>query len=231
MLGDVDDLEDVPRPDAVLLEERQQPRVLLRLLGDSQDRHRAAARRIGQRNAGRALRRVAVARDRVAVRAGRRAAEQLVDAVGDPVAERVLEVMSLLIGLGPAEADHLGQQPLGQRVASEGALGGLAAAIGEVQLARLAVDRNKPLPAEARDHLGDGRRAHAEPLGQARRDHRLPLAVHVADRHQVLGRGLGRFAGAQCVRHSSILECARVRSSSEFAAADRSRTRGRQRPP
>ena len=231
VLGDVDDLEDVTRPHAVLLEERQQARVLFRLLGHAQDGDRAAARRIGHPIAGGAVGRVAVARDRVAVRTGRRAAEQLVDAVGDPVAQRVLEVMCLLIGLRPAKPDHLGQQPLGQRVASECALGGLAATIGEGQLAGLAINRDELLPHEASDHLGDGRRAHAEALGQARRDHRLPLAVHVADRHQVLGRGLARFPGAQCVRHSSILERARVRSSSEFAGAGPMRTRGRPRPP
>ena len=231
MLGDVDDLEDVTRPHAVFLEERQQAGVLLRLLGHAQNGDRAAARRIGHPIAGRAVGRVAIARDRVAVRAGRRTAEELVDAVGDPVAQRVLEVMCLLIGLRPAEPDHLGQQPLGQRVAPEGPLGGLTATIGESQLAGFAVNRDELLPHEAGDHLGDGRRAHAEALRQARRDHRLPLAVHVADRHQVLGGSLARLPGAQCVRHSSILERARVRSSSEFAGAGPMRTRGSQRPP
>ena len=79
VLGDIDDREDVAGPHAVLLEEREQPRVLLGLLGDPQDRHVLAGPRLGERSAGRPLGRATVARDRVAVRAGRRAAEELVD--------------------------------------------------------------------------------------------------------------------------------------------------------
>jgi hypothetical protein len=64
-------------------------------------------------------------------------AEQFVDPVGHPIAERMLQVMGLLVCLRPSETDDLGQQPLGERVAAERALGGDPALIGEVQLARV----------------------------------------------------------------------------------------------
>ena len=130
------------------------------------------------------------------MRARRWAAEEVVDPVGDPVAQRVLEVMGLLVGIGPSEPDHLGEQPLGQGVAPERALGGGATGVAQVELARLGVDLQQPFADEPRDHLADRRRAHAHALREPRRDDRLPLPVHVADRHEVLGGGLGRLAVA-----------------------------------
>ena len=111
--------EDAPRPHRVLLQEGEQPRVLLRLLGHAQDGDLLAGAGVAQRDTRRALGRAAVARDGVAVRAGGRVAEQVVDAIGDPFGQRVLQVMRLLIGLGPAQAHHLGQQPLAEGVAAK----------------------------------------------------------------------------------------------------------------
>src|SRR5438093_10287401 len=51
MLRHLIDGEYAPRPDAVLLEEGEQARVLLRLLGDAQDRHLAAGARLGEAEA------------------------------------------------------------------------------------------------------------------------------------------------------------------------------------
>src|SRR6266566_1563521 len=60
-------------PDAVLLEEGKQAGVLLRLLGDAQDGHLAARARRREANASWTVGRAAIARDGVAVGAGRRA--------------------------------------------------------------------------------------------------------------------------------------------------------------
>ncbi len=140
-------------------------------------------------------------RDRVAVRARGREPEELVDPVGDAVAEGVLEVMGLLIGLRPAEPDDLGEQPLGERVAPERALRGRATRIGQVQVSGLLVDAHEVLADETRDHLAHRGRAVPHPLGEPRRDDRLPLGLHVAHGHQVLGRGFRRL-GRVVVGHA-----------------------------
>ena len=54
--------------------------------------------------------------------------------------QRVLQVVRLLIGLGPAQAHHLGQQPLAERVPAKRALSGCAASLGELQVAGGLVD-------------------------------------------------------------------------------------------
>ena len=50
------------------------------------------------------------------MRIDRRAAEHLVDAVDQPVGDRVLEVLGFVVDLGPAHAHHLHQKQLDQPV-------------------------------------------------------------------------------------------------------------------
>ena len=42
-----------------------------------------------------------------------------IDLIGDPIAEGMLEVVRLLVGLRPAETNDLGQQPFRQGMAPE----------------------------------------------------------------------------------------------------------------
>ena len=86
------------------------------------------------------------------------------------------------------------------------------------RLARLGVHAQQVLSDEPGHHLADRRRAHAQALGQARGDHRLTLAVHVPDHHEVLGRR-ARWLGARYLglRHRPILEGPGVSSFAEPA--------------
>jgi hypothetical protein len=141
------------RDEAVLLEVDEELGVLLGLLGDAVDGHVRAGRHVGQRRAGRAsLRRPGV--DRVAVRARRRVADQRVDRGFHTHRDLALQAHRLLVRLGPAEADHLGQQPLQQRMPSEDDVGQPAAFLGHPKLALgRSADRHEPFGDETADHL------------------------------------------------------------------------------
>ena len=105
------------------LQVRQQPGVLLGLLGDAVDRRIRAGLDLAQADPGRPLaRRLGV--DRVAVRAGHRMTEHLVEPGLDPRRDGALESHRLVVRFGPAEPDDGGQQPLEQGVPSEDAVGG-----------------------------------------------------------------------------------------------------------
>ena len=93
-------------------------------------------------------------------------------------------------------------------LASAGCSSRGAAGIGQVELSRVRVDGQQAFPDQASDHLAHRRCADPQALRQPRSDHRLPLAVHVADRHQVLGGSLGRLPRGARLRHGPILAAA-----------------------
>ena len=131
------------------LEVRQQARVLLGLLRDPVDGGVASRprSRSGGTPAGRLARGLGI--DRVAVRAGHRVAEHLVEAGLDPGRDGALEAHRLVVRLGPAETDDRGQQPLEERVPPEDAVRGGPAGGRQVELAA----------------VGDGRRARPRRAG------------------------------------------------------------------
>ena len=112
--------------------------------------------------------------------------------------------MRLLIGLRPAQADDLGQQPLAES-AWRRKVRSAAARPASVRLSWRDSGSTASRPSRTRRvTISRHRRgAHPEPLRQARGDDRLPLAVHVADRHEVLGRGLGRLTAGDRLRHGA----------------------------
>src|SRR5919106_783075 len=108
--GDLSHVEPVARSDGVLLKEGEQPSVLLRLLRYSEDRDLSALGGIGEADPLRPVRSVAVAGNGIPVRARGWATQKLVDAVGDSLRQGALEMVGLLVGLRPAESDHLGEK-------------------------------------------------------------------------------------------------------------------------
>ena len=75
----------------------------------------------------RALLDVVGARDRIAVRARGRVAEQAVDRRLDALADHVLPLAGLVMGLGPRQAEDVGEEALGETVAAHDPLGQRAA--------------------------------------------------------------------------------------------------------
>ena len=69
---------------------------------------------------------VARARDRVAVRARRRVAEHAHDGGLDLVGDDVLPLAGFLVGHGPRQPEHVGEEALGQPVLAHDSLGQLA---------------------------------------------------------------------------------------------------------
>ena len=68
---------------------------------------------------------VVAARDRVAVRARGRLAEQAVHRDLDVLADHVLPLARLVVRLGPRQLQHVGQEAFGQSVPSDDLLGEL----------------------------------------------------------------------------------------------------------
>ena len=107
------------------------------------------------------------ARDRVAVRARRRAAEEAVHRLLDGLAHDVLPLAGLVVGLGPRQVQDVGEEALGEAVPAHD-LGGEQLPVGGEADALVGLD--EALGLEAAHHLADGRTADVEPLGDARLD-------------------------------------------------------------
>ena len=183
------------------LEVREQPGVLLGLLGDPVDRRPLTGRHLAEADAGRpALGRLGV--DRVAVRARLGVPEHLVEARLHPRRDRALEAHRLVVRLGPAEADDLRQQPFEQGMPAEDAVRRGSAGRGQVQLATPGLG-DEAVGDEPAEHLAGGLRGHAEvPRDLRGRD---PTAVrgpgHHPQRQQVLLRGRRQVVGIVAGRH------------------------------
>jgi hypothetical protein len=97
---------------------------------------------------------VAGSGDRVAVRARGRVLEHAVDGRLDVVGEHVLPLAGLRMGLGPAQAEDVGEEALGEPVTAHDPLGQREAGLGQ----RDAVgDGDEALGRHPPDHLGHGR--------------------------------------------------------------------------
>ena len=103
--------------------------------------------------------------NRVAVRIGRRIAEEGVDPVDQQVADRVLHVLGFFVNLVPGQVERADQEQLDQPVAAEHAQGQHAARVGQPGpfvgnvLGQAAF-------AERLEHAGDGAGRDAQRLGQ-----------------------------------------------------------------
>ena len=99
-----------------VLEEAQELGVLIR---DPDDRHRLIER-AGQQCLGLLSRDDALGTwNRIAVRIDLRMTEHLVDPFDEPFRHDVLELLGLLVHLGPAHAHHLDQEELDEPVAAQ----------------------------------------------------------------------------------------------------------------
>ena len=124
--GDFDHVQRHTRLQARALVEVHQLQVVLGLFHDPLDDDLLAGPDLGERERERRRPRTR-ARDRIPVRAGHRVAQHRHQPLFDLRRDDVLDQVGLFVGLAPAEAEDLGQQPLGERVAPDDALGLLAA--------------------------------------------------------------------------------------------------------
>ena len=145
--------------------------LLLGLLGDTQDRHLRLRLGLRQRDPARTLAcrgRV----HRVAVGAGLRVPQEVVDGPLDTRRDRALEPHRLLVRLGPAEPDDACEQPLHERVPIATGLLAVDAQVADVRAAEVV----EPVALERLERCGGNR------LG-------------ARDRHR-LGQGsVGRYGG------------------------------------
>jgi len=90
------------------------------------------------------------------------------------------------VGLGPRQAEHIGQEAFRQAVAADDLLGERASGRGERDPV---ADLEQAVGLEPADHLRHGRPGHLEPLGDPGLDHVDVVLVELPDRLAVL---LGR---------------------------------------
>jgi len=157
----------------------------LDLLRHADDSHglpgRAAAevpppRRIGQRRP--------AARDGIAVRAGRRIAEENDEALGDLLGHHSSEAVCLDVHRPPRQPEHVHEQALGQPMAADGRHRPLPPFLGEEDPPPRPLDET--LAYQPPEHLGDRRRRPAEQFCEACLDDRRALLAQPADRLQIL---------------------------------------------
>ena len=176
------------------LEVGQQPRVLLGLLGDPVDRRRVPGLDLAQRRPGRPPAR-GLGVDRVAVRAGLRVAEHLVEPCLDPRRDRALEPRRLLVRFGPAEA----RRP--RSAATRAGRGGgrsrrpRPGRRSSGASSRPSAWRDEPVGDQPPEHLARGLGGHAEVAADlGGRDAPGRRTGHHAQREQVLLGGADRSA-------------------------------------
>ena len=197
------------------LEVGQQPGILLGLLGDPQDGGPGAGLQLRERDPGRPAA-GGLEVDRVAVRAGLRVAEQLVELGLDARRERALEAHRLDVALRPGQPHDGGEQPLEQRVAAEDRIGGRAPGGREHEPAtrgRL----EQPVGREAAAHLAGGLRGHADMAAELGGGGHAPVGAHHAQGEEVLLGG-GADVGGVVAAHGASLRGSiqgRARTASE----------------
>ncbi len=105
----------------------------------------------------------------------------------------------LVVGLGPRQLEHVGQEHLGESVTTHDPFPEPAPGVGE---ADAVVGGDQTLGLEALHHLADGRAGHLESLGDAGLDDLDVVLVQLEDALAVLLEGGMVFTAR---RHASIL--------------------------
>jgi len=116
---------------------------------------------------------LAGARNRIAVRIGRGEPEHCVDALDQPLRDRVLEDLRVGVHLAPVHPHHLDEEELDETVAPHDVRGELEPGLGQPN-PRVGLVGDEPGPGQSLDHRGGGSRGHPEGLGDLSRRH--PLA-------------------------------------------------------
>ena len=128
-------------------------------------------------------------RDRVAVRARGRVAEQLDELLLDVGRDRVLPAVGLAVDLLPLEADDVDEEALGEPVAAHDGRGEVAALLGEPQAA-VVHELGVATADEAVDLLRDRRGGDLQPLDEPGPDGGDALLLELEDRLEVLLGGI-----------------------------------------
>ena len=172
---------------------------LRNFVGDAADDGAAAARRSAraERRRVRGSRQIS-RRNRMAVRAGLRIAEQRHQPVFDALRDRVLEHARFGMHFVPRHAEHVGEQPLGQAVPPQDAHADLQAFARQFHLAARDV-LDEAVLVELLQHAGDRRRRDAQRRGEARRRHARALVLEAIDGFEILLDRLGKMAVARHV--------------------------------
>ena len=117
----------------------------------------------------------------------------------------------LVVRLGPGQLEHVGEEQLGEAVASHDALTQPSPGVGE---ANPVVGGDQALGFETLHHLADGRPGHLEPFGDAGLDDVDVVLVQLEDALAVLLEGGMVFTAR---RHPTILPPRRITRPGERA--------------
>ncbi len=124
----------------------------------------------------------------VAVRAGRRVAEAVTEALEDRVGDRCGELVRLMVGGHPIQTEHLGQPHHKDTVTSHDVARHLLAERGQSHPVGR-VDHRQAVTLQAAQRLARARRAHSEPLGELAGADLLALMLEVPGWLEVAGPG------------------------------------------
>ena len=137
-------------------------------------------------------------RDRVAVGRLGRVAEQVEQAALDVLGHHVLPPAGLGVHELPVQADHVGEQPLGEPVLAHHP-GGQPQPLGGQLEVPVALDGQQAVALHPGDRLGDGRTALVQPLGDPRAQRHDALLDQLVDGPEV------HLGGVDQIAHRPIL--------------------------
>ena len=120
-------------------------------------------------------------RDRVAVGVDGRVAEEVLDPVDQPLGDRVLHVLGLLVNLVPRHFERPGEEQLQEAVASDHHQGQPVAGVGQPGALVRGVGRQRRF-GERLEHAGDGPRRDPQRLGNCPVLTAVPAGVRAAIR-------------------------------------------------
>lgn len=97
----------------------------------------------------------------------------------------MLQPLGFVVDLVPRHAEDLGEHPLDQMMANDGALGDLPALRRKPNMT-VALEEDEAILGEALQGKGHGRPGHSQPVREGGRDDSLPLSLSFGDRFQVV---------------------------------------------
>ncbi len=120
------------------------------------------------------------------MRTGGRTAEHAIHRLLDGIADDVLPLACLVVGIGPRQPEHVGEEPLGEAMTANDELRQRLTSGTE---AYGAIGRDQTLGLETTDHLADGRSTDLQSLGDSGLDDSDVVLVEFEDALAVLLEG------------------------------------------